>query len=61
MTNPMCRHHFNEVKFPRVPVENWRSAFNQILSKAEDIYVPSLNVANVMKKFYPHLNIKIEN
>ena len=61
MINPMCRHHFNEANLPKVSIKKWRSTFNQFLSQAEDIYVSSLNVANVMKKFYPHLKVKIEN
>ena len=56
--NPICRKGFKEVKLPLTTIENWRYVFNQFLSKADHIYTPSIYTANIIKKFYPNLNIE---
>ena len=60
MDNPICRKYFSDprVRLPNVSVENWRQVFHQFMSRASNIYTPSEYTANIIKKFYPDLNIK---
>ena len=57
-TNIKCRKHFNDVNLPKVTIKNWRYVFEQFLTKAEHIYIPSTYAANIVKNFYPNLNIE---
>ena len=59
-TNPICRKHFKNVNLPSVTIENWRTVFHKFLSAAEHIYSPSTYTANIIKKFYPELNIELK-
>ena len=58
MTNAYCRQHFAEHNFSRVSIENWLSVFGAFLSRAAHVYAPSQYAADIVKRFYPHLNIE---
>ena len=59
-SNLICRKYFADprVRLPNVSLENWRSVFHQFLSKAKKIYTPSEYTANIIKNFYPDLDIE---
>ncbi len=59
-TNPYCRQKFAECGYPAVKLAEWQRFFGQLLSRADKVIVPSVLAANIIKRFYPSLEIEVE-
>lgn len=57
-TNPYCRKWFEKAGMPGVSAEQWRTAFGKFLSGAKSVVAPTNYAANIVKRFYPSINVE---